>query len=153
MTAFLWIKFVHVISATILFGTGIGTAFFMLKTYLSRDDDAMRVTARNVVIADWLFTAPAVVIQAATGLWLTAHLNIAWSSTWFIAVVSLFVFVGACWIPVVLIQIRIRDLLAASAGREDYAGLMRAWVALGIPAFMGVLVLFYLMISRLGAYS
>ena len=143
----------HVLSATILFGTGIGTAFFMLKTYLAQDGDALRVTARNVVIADWIFTAPAVVIQAATGLWLTAELNIAWNSPWFIAVVSLFTFVGACWIPVVWIQIRIRDLLTAGNGRESCTRLMRDWMALGITAFACVLVIFYLMFSKLGAYS
>lgn len=153
LTTYLWIKLLHVLSATILFGTGIGTAFFMLKTYLAQDDDALRVTARNVVIADWLFTAPAVVIQAVTGLWLTAELNIAWDSPWFIAVASLFVFVGACWIPVVWVQIRIRDLLAAGNGRESCTRLMRVWMALGIPAFTSVLIIFFLMFSKLGAYG
>lgn len=153
LTTYLWIKLLHVLSATILFGTGIGTAFFMLKTYLANDEDAFRVTARNVVTADWLFTAPAVVIQAGTGLWLTATLDIAWDSPWFIAVVSLFAFAGLCWIPVVWIQIRIRDRLAAGKDRDSCRKLMRAWMALGIPAFTSVLVIFFLMISRLGAYS
>jgi len=153
MNLYLWIKLVHILSATVLFGTGMGTAFFMLKAYLSRNDEAMRVTTSTVVMADWVFTTPAVVVQLATGLWLTSKLNIAFDSSWFIAVMSLYVIVGVCWIPVVWIQMRIRDLLAAGADRKDYAKLMRVWVALGVPAFAAVIAIFYLMVSKLGAYG
>ncbi len=153
MTTYLWVKLVHVVSATLLFGTGLGTAFFMLKAYLSENDEAMAVTTRTVVVADWFFTTPAVIVQFATGLWLTAHLGIAFDSIWFVAVVALYLFVGACWIPVVWIQIRIRDLMSQGARRGEYSGLMRAWIALGIPAFLSVLVLFYLMFSKVGVYS
>ena len=153
MSAYLWIKLIHILSATILFGTGIGTAFFMLKAYLSNNDEAMAVTTRNVVIADWLFTTPAVVIQLVSGIWLTARLGIPFESEWFFTVISLFVFVGICWLPVVRIQIRIRNLITSGAGRDAYAGLMKVWLALGIPAFLSVLILFYLMVSKTGAYS
>ena len=116
MNSYLWIKLLHILSATVLFGTGMGTAFMMLRAYLSKNDDAMAVTSRNVVMADWLFTTPAVVVQLATGLWLMGKLGIAFDSAWFVAVISLFVLVGACWIPVVWIPIRIRDLIAAGLG-------------------------------------
>ncbi len=153
MSIHLWVKLVHVFSATILFGTGMGTAFFMLRAYLSKNDDAMRITTRTVVNADWIFTTPAVAIQLATGLWLTEKLNIAFDSSWFIAVISLYAVVGVCWIPVVAIQIRIRNLIAAGQGRESYEKLMRYWVALGVPAFTSVIIIFFLMVSKLGAYN
>jgi uncharacterized membrane protein len=153
MTPYLWIKLLHILSATVLFGTGMGTAFFMLKAYLSANDEAMAVTTKSVVLADWIFTLPAVVVQFATGLWLTQHLNISMDSAWFNTVLGLFVFVGACWVPVVWIQIRIRDLIAAEAGSDSYRNLMRWWMALGVPAFAGVLIIFYLMVSKTGAYS
>ncbi len=153
MTSYLWIKLLHILSSTVLFGTGMGIAFFMLKAYLSKNDEAMAVTTRHVVVADWLFTAPAVVIQLVTGLWLTSKLNISFGSTWFIAVIGLYILVGICWIPVVWIQMRVRDLIASGANRDEYRTLMRVWAALGFPAFGGVLVLFFLMVSRYGAYS
>lgn len=153
MTLYLWVKLLHILSATVLFGTGVGTAFFMLKAYLSKNDAAMAVTTRTVVVADWLFTTPAVVIQLATGLWLTTRLGISFASKWFIAVICLYVVVGCCWIPVVWIQIRIRDLITAGASRNDYKKLMRAWIALGTPAFTSVIVLFFLMVSKIGAYG
>ena len=84
-------------------------------------------------MADWIFTMPAVVIQLATGLWLTTNLNIAFNSSWFVAVIALYALVGACWIPVVWIQIRIRNLIAAGASRGEYKLLMRTWMALGVP--------------------
>ena len=153
MSLYLWIKLVHILSATVLFGTGMGTAFFMLKAYLSQNDQAMKITTVTVVMADWIFTTPAVVIQLATGLWLTSKMNIAFDSPWFVAVISLYAIVGLCWIPVVWIQIRIRNLIADGHARENYKNLMRAWVALGVPAFSAVIIIFYLMVSRLGAYG
>ncbi len=153
MNLHLWIKLVHILSAAVLFGTGMGTAFFMLKAYLSQNDQAMTITTGTVVIADWVFTTPAVVMQLVTGLWLTSKLNIAFDSSWFIAVISLYALVGLCWIPVVWIQIRIRNLIAEGSAREDYKNLMRAWVALGVSAFSAVIVIFYLMVSKLGAYG
>ncbi len=153
MNLYLWIKLVHILSATVLFGTGMGTAFFMLKAYLSQNDQAMKITTNTVVMADWVFTTPAVVIQLATGLWLTSKLNIAYDSSWFVAVITLYALVGLCWIPVVWIQIRIRDLIAGGSARDDYRQLMRVWMALGVPAFGSVIVIFYLMVSKLGAYG
>lgn len=153
MNFYLWIKLVHILSAAVLFGTGMGTAFFMLRAYLSQNDEAMMVTTKTVVIADWIFTTPAVVIQLATGLWLTSHLNIAFDSSWFVAVILLYALIGLCWIPVVCIQIRIRNLIAAGARRVDYKNLMRVWTALGVPAFASLIIIFYLMVSRLGAYG
>ena len=153
MSLYLWIKLLHILSATVLFGTGLGTAFFMLKAYLSENDAAMAVTTRTVVMADWLFTTPAIVLQLLSGIWLTLYLNISMQSAWFNIVIGLFVFVGACWIPVVWIQIRIRDLIAAGEPRDSYRTLMRCWLALGVPAFSSVIVIFYLMVFKVGAYS
>jgi len=150
MNLYILVKLVHILSATVLFGTGMGTAFFMLKAYLSKDDQAMRVTTNSVVMADWLFTTPAVVLQLVTGLWLTSRLGIAYDSSWFVAVISLYLFVGLCWVPVVWIQIRIRNLIADGRPRDDYRTLMRAWVALGIPAFASVIGIFYLMVAKIG---
>ena len=153
MNSYLWVKLLHILSATVLFGTGMGTAFFMLRACLSGNNEAIAVTTRNVVLADWLFTTPAVFVQLTTGLWLTNQLGIAFDSAWFIAVISLFLLVGACWIPVVWIQIRIRNLIAAGAGRESYRKLMQSWVSLGAIAFTSVILLFYLMVSKTGAYT
>jgi uncharacterized membrane protein len=153
MTPYLWIKLLHILSATVLFGTGMGTAFFMYRAYLSNNDVAMAITTRHVVMADWLFTTPAVVVQLLTGIWLTEKLNISFGSTWFVTVIFLYIFIGACWVPVVWIQIRIRDLIARGAKRDKYKTLMRMWVALGVPAFTSVLVLFFLMVSKVGAYG
>jgi uncharacterized membrane protein len=150
MTLYLWVKLLHILSATVLFGTGMGTAFFMLKAYLSQNEQAMKVTTNTVVMADWLFTTPAVVLQLVTGLWLASRLNIAFDSPWFIAVIALFLFVGLCWVPVVWIQIRIRNLIADGRPRDDYRNLMRAWVALGVPAFASVIGIFYLMVAKVG---
>ncbi len=149
MNIYLWIKLVHILSAAVLFGTGMGTAFFMFRAYLSQNDEAMMVTTKTVVVADWIFTTPAVVIQLATGLWLTSNLNIAFDSSWFVAVISLYAVIGLCWVPVVWIQVRIRNMIAAGASRTDYKNLMRAWTALGVPAFASLIIIFYLMTGLL----
>lgn len=144
------VRLVHIVSASILFGTGLGIAFFMWRAYLSGNEEAMAVTTSNVVLADWIFTAPAVIVQAITGLWLTYKLSLPMDSLWFVLVISVFVLVGLCWIPVVRIQIRIRNIIANGGRSDEYQGLMKLWVSLGVPAFLGVLALYFLMVSKWG---
>lgn len=148
MEVYLAIKLLHILSATLLFGTGIGTAFFMFSAYRSGDLHAWSRTAEAVVRADWYFTTPAVAVQLLTGLWLTARLGIPFDSVWFVTVIGLFVLVGACWLPVVWIQIRLRNLLHAGAGFDGCRPLMRVWFALGVPAFLSVIVILGLMVYK-----
>lgn len=148
MNLYLGIKLVHIVSATLLFGTGLGTAFFMFYAYRSNDASFMHNTLRSVVRADWLFTTPAVVLQLLTGLWLADRLAIPLNSVWFALVIGLFAFVGMCWLPVVGIQIRLRDRLHAGATVDDCRALVRIWIALGVPAFLSVLFIFGLMVYK-----
>jgi uncharacterized membrane protein len=139
MTLYEIAKLIHILGTVLLFGTGMGTAFFLLMAYRSRDLDAIRVTARHVVIADWLFTMPAVVVQPITGVVLMLLLGYRFDTEWFAAVVVLFMLTGACWIPVVFVQYRLRDLAIAATSFEtlpqEFHRLMRRWVVLGVPAF------------------
>lgn len=150
MDSYSVIKTFHIISASILFGTGLGTAFFMLRAQLSGNREAMAVTMRTVVLADWIFTTPAVIVQPVTGFWLVSRLSIPLDSAWLVSVVILYVLVGLCWIPVVAIQIRIRNALQEPGTPAQYRKLIRIWIALGIPAFAMVLILFFLMVTKLG---
>ncbi len=154
MTPYEIAKVVHILGTVLLFGTGMGTAFFLLMAYRSRDLDAIRVTARHVVIADWLFTAPAVVLQPITGAALMLLLGYRYDTVWFAAVVALFALTGACWIPVVFIQYRLRDLAMAAKSFDllppEFHRLMRRWIVLGIPAFSAVFLIVILMVTHAG---
>jgi uncharacterized membrane protein len=154
MTLYEIAKLIHILGTVLLFGTGMGTAFFLLMAYRSRDLDAIRVTARHVVIADWLFTAPAVVMQPISGVVLMLLLGYRYDTVWFAAVALLFALTGACWIPVVFIQYRLRDLAIAATSFEalpqEFHGLMRRWIVLGVPAFSAVLLIVVLMVTRAG---
>ena len=148
-----WLKLVHILSATVLFGTGLGTAFQMWMAERTGDVRAIAVVARNVVIADYLFTTPAVVIQPVTGIALIWIAGYEPFSSWLVAVYLLYVLTGACWTPVVKIQVRLRDMAreCVRSGQPlppDYRRLMRRWTALGIPAFSAVIVIFWLMVTK-----
>jgi uncharacterized membrane protein len=149
MTDYHLLKLVHILSATLLFGTGLGSAFFMFRAWRIGDPVVLHATARSVVIADWLFTTPAVVVQMLTGLWLVDLLGVSWRTSWFIVVIGLYVFVGLCWLPVVRIQIIVRDRAAIGAS-ADCDRLMRVWTALGVLAFTAVLAIFGLMVFKPG---
>jgi uncharacterized membrane protein len=143
---------VHILSAVVVAGTGTGIAFFMFMANRSANVAAIAVTARHVVLADWIFTAPAVVLQFVSGVLLMHSLGYSFSSTWFLAVISLFIFIGICWIPVVMIQYKLKDLADASLvnGALDpaFSKLMSLWTALGVPAFGAILVIFWLMVFK-----
>jgi uncharacterized membrane protein len=147
MTPYLLLKFLHVLGAATLIGTGAGIAFFMLLAARSGDRQLVAGTARLVVLADWVFTAPAVLVQFATGMLLMEVGGYRYGSPWFLAALALFLFIGCCWLPVVVIQYRLRARATEPLG-EEFKRLMRLWVALGVPAFGAILVLLWLMIAK-----
>lgn len=151
--AYAALKAVHVLSAALLFGTGLGTAFHMWSAHRSGDVAAIAAAAASTVRADFLFTMPAVVVQPLTGLLLIRELGLDPLAPWLVAVYGLYGLTGACWLPVVGLQIRARDLAAGAAARADalppaYHRCMRAWFALGWPAFAAVIAIYWLMIAK-----
>jgi uncharacterized membrane protein len=153
MTTFLILKYLHVIGATVLFGTGAGIAFFLLMAHRTGDAATIAATARIVVIADFVFTATAVVAQPVTGILLVRTLGYDLTEGWIIASIALYLVTGAFWLPVVWMQARMRDLAATAAAAEAslpdaYHRLYRLWFVFGFPAFFAVLAIFWLMIAR-----
>ncbi len=151
---YLAMKFFHVLGAAVLFGTGLGIAFFLYRAERTETPEAIAATLRTVVLADYVFTATAAIAQPLTGLALVHLGGYALSQTWLWASLALYGLVGACWLPVVVLQIRMRDLAeAAVAAREPdlpaaYRRLARLWFWLGWPAFLSVLAIFWLMIAK-----
>ena len=150
---YLLVKWLHILSSTFLFGTGIGSAFYMLFASISRDVRAIAVVSRHVVLADWIFTSTTVLLQPLTGFYLIHLAGYPWTSGWIMWSIGLYLLAGACWLPVVWIQLRMRDLAQAAArdGTElpaQYWRYLRNWVALGIPAFLALVVVFWLMVAK-----
>jgi len=153
VTEYFVLKFLHVIGATILLGTGAGIAFFMLLAHRSGDVAVIAGVARIVVIADYVFTATAVVAQPVTGVLLTRVAGYELTEGWILLSIGLYIFTGFFWLPVVWMQSRMRTLAgqAAAAGAPlpaQYHRLFRWWFAFGFPAFAAVLTIFWLMIAR-----
>lgn len=147
------LRWAHIIGACVLLGTGAGIAFFMVMAQRVKDARIIAHVAGTVVIADWLFTAAAVVLQPITGAWLAMEIGWRMSEGWIMLSLALYVFVGLLWLPVVWIQHRLRDLArAAAAASEDlpveYHRLYRIWFISGFPAFAGVLAILWLMVTR-----
>jgi len=146
-------KWVHVLSSTLLFGTGLGSAFYMYFASRTRDARVIAVVVRYVVIADWLFTTPTIALQPLSGFYLMHLAGIGIASPWIAWSLALYVLAGACWLPVVWMQIRMRDLAAAAARTNAelpprYWHYLRVWVALGIVAFLALVCIFYLMVVK-----
>jgi len=153
MTSYLVLKFLHVIGATVLLGTGAGIAFFMLLAHRSGDPVVIAGVARIVVIADFLFTASAVVLQPITGWLLAREAGYALTEGWILLSILLYIITGLFWLPVVWMQARMRNLArdAAEAGAPlppGYHRLFRWWFVFGFPAFACVIAIFWLMLSR-----
>ena len=149
----LMLKLVHVLGAAVLFGTGLGIAFFMWKANRTRDAAFIGGTARLVVIADALFTASAVVVQPLSGAALAWAMGYSLTESWIVVSLALYVLVGLCWLPVVWIQMQLRNLATGAALRgvrlpDIYHQLYRAWFWLGWPAFIGVIAIFALMLWK-----
>ena len=153
MSEYLVVKWLHVLSSTILFGTGIGSAYYMIFASLTRDARIVHAVVRYVVIADWLFTTTTVFAQPITGLWLVHLAKLPLSTQWIAWSIGLYLFAGACWLPVVWLQIHMRSLAQRAVDEGTllpgrYWTLLRYWVALGIPAFVALVVVFWLMVAK-----
>jgi uncharacterized membrane protein len=156
MSGLALLKVAHILSAAVILGTGFGIAFFTWFGYRSAlrtgEIGVLRHTMRYTVIADTWFTAPAVAFQALSGVTLMTLYGWPLLSSWSIAVWGLFLVAGACWLPVLRIQVMLRDHAERAASTAalpaQFHALFRWWFALGIPAFGAVLTIYWLMVAK-----
>lgn len=153
MDPYLTAKWLHILSSTVLFGTGIGTAFQMVWVMRRADPRQVAGVAAGVVRADWLFTTPAGIVQPVTGLWLVWLVGWPLTEPWLVVTYALYLLAFLCWAPVVRLQIRIRDMaetaVADGTALPDAAHhAYRIWFALGWPAFAALIVVFWLMVTK-----
>lgn len=150
MNSYLIVKWLHIVSSVLLVGTGFGTAFYLFFANRSGDVRAIAVVSRLVVRADAWFTTPAVIFQPLSGAWLAQQAGWPLTTGWLVTALALYALAGACWLPVLWLQLRMRDLAAASAAAgtalpRQYWRHARLWEALGYPAFVAMLMVFALM--------
>lgn len=147
------LKTLHILSMVLLFGTGLGSAFYKWMADRSGNVNHIAVTNRHVVLADWLFTTPTVIFQPISGLWMVTLLELPLATPWIAASMGLYVLAGVCWLPVVWLQIRMRNLAADAAARQHplpmiYWRLARWWFWLGVPAFTAMVLVVVLMVGK-----
>lgn len=147
------VKTLHIVTSTVLFGTGMGIAFFMFRAHFTADIGQKLFATRNTVLADSLFTLPAVIVQPLSGAWLIWQGGYDWHSKWLLVTYALYIVAGLCWVPVVWIQIELRRMLVAAHEQdaplpERYDRLFKTWFALGWPAFLALVVVFYMMVAK-----
>ena len=149
----LLLKLIHVLSSTVLFGTGLGIAYFMLMAYRSRDAVVIAHTAGVVVVADAAFIANAAIVQPVTGVQLALAIGYSLWDSWIVATFALYVLIGACWLPVLWLQVQMRNIARVSVHEgadlpARYHRLFRVWFVLGWPAFISMIAIFVLMIFK-----
>jgi uncharacterized membrane protein len=150
---YLILKWIHILSAILLFGTGLGSAFYKFFTDRTGNVAAIAVTNRLVVFADWLITTPTIIIQPVTGFWMMHLVGLSLEPVWIWLSLLLYFVAGACWLPVVVLQIRMRDLAEKSASYRqslgsEYYRMARVWFWLGIPAFGAMVAVVWLMVFK-----
>ena len=153
MTLYFIVKYLHVLGAIVILGTGTGIAFFMLMAHRSRDPGFIAPTAATVVIADMLFTLSAVILQPLTGGLLMALSGTTLAERWLVTSLALYGVAGLFWIPVIFMQIEMRDLARKALAQHEplpprYFALFRRWFAFGIPGFGSVMIILWLMIAK-----
>lgn len=152
MEYYLTLKLIHILAAVVVTGTGAGIAFFMFMANRSNNPQAIYITAKHVILGDWIFTTPAVISQIITGILLMNFQGYSFSAPWFYWVMGLFSFIGVCWLPVLNIQYKLRELAKISVESNqvtpEFKSLMKTWTLLGIPAFTAIIGIFWLMVFK-----
>lgn len=150
---YLTLKTLHMLSMVLLFGTGLGSAWYKWMADRTGNVTHIAATNRHVVLADWIFTTPTVIFQPISGIWMAYLIGLPLSTPWLAASLGLYVVTGACWLPVVWLQIRMRRLSAAAAESGSplpaiYWRLARLWFWLGVPAFCAMVLVVALMVFK-----
>jgi uncharacterized membrane protein len=153
MTLYFFVKYLHVLGAIVILGTGSGIAFFMLMAHRSGDAAFIARTAATVVFADMLFTLTAVLLQPVTGGVLMMLSSAGFAERWLMASLGLYAVAGLFWVPVIFMQIEMRDLARVAAAENQplpprYFALVRRWMLFGIPGFGSVMIILWLMIAK-----
>lgn len=150
---YLSLKYLHILSMVLLFGTGLGSAFYKWMADRSGNLAHIAVVNRHVVLADWIFTTPTVIFQPLSGLGMVYLLGLPLATPWVAISLGLYVFAGVCWLPVVWLQIQMRNLAAAAlisqtALPAQYWHYARLWFWLGVPAFIAMVLVVFLMVFK-----
>jgi uncharacterized membrane protein len=150
---FLLLKTLHILSMVLLFGTGLGSAFYKWMADRSGNVAHIAVTNRHVVLADWFFTTPTVLFQPMSGVWMAWLMGIPLMTPWIIATLFLYVLAAACWLPVVWLQIRMQKMAARALHHGTplpalYWRMARYWFWLGVPAFVAIVLIVALMVFK-----
>lgn len=153
MSTYLIFKTLHIMSSVVLVGTGLGSAFYLFCANRSKSLEAQAVVARFVVLADWIFTTPAVIVQPVTGVAMLAMAGWPLNTPWVMWSITLYLLAGACWLPVLWLQIRMKRmadeaLKAGTALPQRYWHYARWWEGLGYPAFTAMVVVYFLMVNK-----
>ena len=153
MDVYSLIKTLHIISATVLFGTGLGIAFFMFRSIFTNNINEKLYAVKTTVLADYVFTFPAAIIQPISGVWLVWKAGFDWGSTWLLITYFIYGITALCWFPVVWLQIKMKNILTNCAQTntdipDRYHTYFKCWFILGWPAFVGLVIVFFLMVQK-----
>jgi uncharacterized membrane protein len=149
---YIYLKWIHILSAILLLGTGLGSAFYVWRAHRAGNMDAIRFVLRNVILADWLFTVPPIVLLPVTGVWLMRINGYPFSALWLWLSLVLFGIAGLCWLPAAFLQYKMKALADQALDKERltarYWQYERLWSILGAAAFPAILAIFTLMIFK-----
>lgn len=153
MELYLLVKWLHIVSSTVLFGFGAGTAWYFWNAHLSGDPMLIARVGRMVVKADWIFTGTSGIVQPISGVTLIRFMGYSTFEPWLVVAYGLYAIAFLCWAPVVWLQIKAQKLAETAAAHgtpldSEYHRTMRLWFALGLPAFLGLMTVFWLMVAR-----
>jgi uncharacterized membrane protein len=150
---YLFLKYAHILSMVLLFGTGLGSAFYKWMADRNGNLQNIAITNKHVVYADWIFTTPTVIIQPITGIWMAYLVGWPLTTDWILISLILYFIAGACWLPVVVLQIRMKKMSELAIKNQSelpslYWRYARAWFWLGVPAFIAMVLVVLLMVFK-----
>jgi len=154
MHSYLILKWIHIVSSVLLVGTGLGSAFYLFFANRSGNVQAQAVVARLVVRADAWFTTPAGIVQPISGFAMMHLAGFSFTTPWILLSLILYLIAGACWLPVLWLQWKMAQMASSAAAANStalptrYFRFARYWEALGYPAFLAMLVTYYLMVNK-----
>ena len=150
---YLFLKYAHILSAIVLFGTGIGSAFYKWMADRNGNIQNIAITNKHVVFADWIFTSPTVILQPLTGIWMAHIIGLPLTTDWLMISIILYFIAGVCWVPVVVLQIKMQKMSEQAVTNQtdlptQYWLYAKTWFCLGVPAFLAMVLVVLIMVFK-----
>ncbi|MDQ0115862.1 DUF2269 family protein [Paenibacillus harenae] len=149
----LWLV-LHLLGVLLMAGNIITAAFWKIRADLAGNPIVIHQAAKNVMIADYAFTIPGLVMIIVSGGAMASESGVTWTGiNWLTLSLILLSVTGIIWLAI-LIPLQRKMIRSSADGIKtgtisaEYRRASRQWAIYGVAATLLPIIILYLMVMK-----